>query len=53
MFFVTIILVVLSLTMYIWGVRSHSDDKKNLGVILFIGALGTGAIEYMAAGLLY
>ncbi len=53
MFFVTIILVVLAIVMYVWGVRTHSHDRKNLGVVLFLGALGTGAIEYLASGLLY
>jgi hypothetical protein len=53
MFFVTIILVVLAIVMYTWGVRAHSQDQKNVALCLILAAMGTGVIEYLASGLLY
>lgn len=48
MFFVTVILLILSIVFYIWGVRSHSKETKYLGVCFFLAAIGTGVIEFFA-----
>ena len=47
MFFVTPVLLVMSVIFYIWGVKDHAKEPKYLGLCFLLAAVGTGVIEYI------
>lgn len=53
MFFVTPVLLIMSVIFYMWGVKEHAKEPKYLALCFLLAALGTGVIEYIALTGLY
>ncbi|MBI1907847.1 hypothetical protein HYS28_00295 [Candidatus Uhrbacteria bacterium] len=48
MFFVTIILIVLTIVFYIWSKRAHNHELLYLAICFLLAAIGTGIVEFFA-----